>query len=111
LLTIQTRVNGMLGLASKAGKISFGVDATSEAIEKETAKLIIIAKDTSENTAKKIERLSVKKNIKSIYFGTIEENSLAIGKFNKAIIAIRDENFSKAILKIISGGDATWVIK
>ncbi len=107
MIQVQNKVSGMLGLASKAGKICFGVDATCEAIEKQIAKLVIIAKDASENTAKKIEKLSKEKNIKYIYFGTIEENSLAIGKFNKAIIAVKDQNFSEAILKIISGGDAT----
>ncbi len=35
----------------------------------------------------------------------IEEISKSIGKFNKAVISIKDSNFSKEILKIIDGGD------
>ena len=50
----------------------------------------------------------IEKNIEYIFFGTIEENSNAIGKYNKAIIAIKDKNFAEAILKIINGGDTKW---
>ena len=72
MIQVQNKVSGMLGLASKAGKICFGVDATCEAIEKQIAKLVIIAKDASENTAKKIEKLSKEKNIK--YFSYLRKS-------------------------------------
>lgn len=103
----QNKVNGLLGLSAKAGKIAFGNDAVIETIVKNTAKLVIIAEDTSQNTAKKIEREALKNNIKCVYFGTIENNSKVIGKENKAIISIKDINFADAIFKIISGGDIT----
>ena len=38
-------------------------------------------------------------------FGTIFDNSKAIGKVNKAIIGIKDKNLSKAILEKICGGE------
>lgn len=103
----QTKVYGMLGLSSRAGKITTGLDATIEAINKNQVYVVILAKDISENTQKKIEKICSDKKINIIYFGTIDENSRAIGKENKAVIAIKDENFANAILKIISGGDTT----
>lgn len=36
----------------------------------------------------------------------IEEMSNAIGQSNKAVIGIKDINFSKEIIKIINGGEA-----
>ena len=106
-MSVQTKVYGMLGLSSRAGKIAAGLDATIEAINKSKVYAVILAKDISENTQKKIEKICKEKNIDIIYFGTIDENSHAIGKENKAVIAIKDENFAEAILKIISGGDTT----
>ena len=108
MINVQTRVNGLLGLATKAGKISFGMQAVEESIEKNNASLVIIANDIAEASSKKIVKVCKEKNIDYIFFGTIEENSSAIGKYNKAIIAVKDKNFAEAILKIINGGDTKW---
>ena len=48
----------------------------------------------------------IENDIKCFVFGSIDENSKAIGKKNKAIIAVKDKNFSEAICRIINGGDA-----
>lgn len=93
------------GQLLKHGKIAFGAEAVEESINKKITKLVIIAKDTSENSIKRIEKICTDNNVKYVLFGTIEENSLAIGKYNKAIIGVKDQNFAEAILKIISGGD------
>ena len=39
-----------------------------------------------------------------IIFGTIFDNSRAIGKHNKAVIGIKDKNLADAIKKEIHGG-------
>ena len=39
----KEKIYGMLGLAAKAGKITFGAEATKEAILKSKVKLIIVA--------------------------------------------------------------------
>ena len=39
---------GLIGLATRAGKIVFGTDACLEQIIKKNAKLVIVAKDASE---------------------------------------------------------------
>ena len=49
----KLRVLGMLGLAAKAGKITFGADSCKEAIMKNKVKLIILAQDASERTKTK----------------------------------------------------------
>lgn len=67
---------------------------------------IIIAEDGSLKTKEKFQKIAKENNIPIFVFGTIDDNSKAIGKKNKAIIAIKDKNFSEAICKIINGGEA-----
>ena len=85
---MENKIYGLLGLSAKAGKLSFGTEAVLEKIFKNKIKLIIIAKDMSEKSKEKIPYY---------IFGTIFENSKAIGKVNKAIIGVEDKNFAEAI--------------
>lgn len=95
----QSKVNGLLGLATKAGKIVCGADATEEAIIKKKVFTIIIAEDSSLKTKEKFQKIANENHILVFIYGSIEENSRAIGKKNKAIIAIKDKNFSEAICR------------
>jgi len=95
------KVYGLLGLATRAGKIAFGTEQVLEAITYNKAKLVVIATDTSENSKKKIINTCDKNNVQYVEYGTIEQNSKAIGKTNKAVIAIKDIGFAESILKII----------
>lgn len=101
------KVLGLLGLATKAGKIIFGTDACIEGIEKNKIKLIIIATDASDRLKDKFVKLCSNKNnqIKLIIFGTINEISASTGKNNKAVIGVKDINFSNEIIKITNGGE------
>lgn len=100
----KLRVLGMLGLAAKAGKITFGADSCKEAIMKNKVKLIILAQDASERTKTKFIDMANKNDIPIYTISDMDEISKAIGKKNKAIVGIVDLNFSKAIEKIINGG-------
>lgn len=101
----EKKVFGLLGLATRAGKVSFGAEMCEEQINKNKIKFVVIASNASERTKKRFIELCNKKNIKFIEFGKIEDLSKAIGKENKAIIGIKDINFKNAILKIIDGGE------
>lgn len=100
----KAKLLGMLGLAAKAGKITFGADSCKEAIAKNRVKLILLAQDASERTKTKFTDLANINNIPVYNIANIEELSKAIGKKNKAVVGIIDLNFSKAIEKIINGG-------
>lgn len=92
------------GLASRAGKIVCGADAVKESIIFKKVFVVIIAEDASLTTREKFLRYASENNIQAFVFGNIDENSRAIGKKNKAIIALKDKNFSNAICQIINGG-------
>ena len=102
---IDSKILGLIGLAMKAGKISFGADSVEEDIKKKKVKLIIVSNEASERTKNKFQKLSDEHQIPLMIDGTIEEISHAIGKSNKAIIGIRDENFAKSIQNKYNGGD------
>jgi len=99
------KVYGLLGLCARAGKIVSGMDAVSDDLKRNKVKLVIIARDASEKTASNIKYLAEVKNVPVIVIGNIAENSKAIGKENKAIVCIKDNNFSKEMLKVIDGGE------
>lgn len=99
------KVYGLLGISAKAGKVFAGTDLVLEEMSKNKVKLVIIAEDASEKSIKNMKYYCNKQNVELIVYGTINENSKAIGKRNKAIIAIKDTNLANAIKKVIHGGE------
>ncbi len=101
----QNKALRLIGLATRAGKIAFGTVSVTETITNKKAKLVIIAKDAAERTQRNIIRIANENNIKVRLYETIQTLSKSIGKENKAVISIKDGNFSNEILKIIDGGE------
>ena len=99
------KVNGLLGLCTKAGKILAGTDSVLEEMLNKKVELVIVAEDSSEKTKKNIKYFCEKNKIEMIIYGSIENNSKSIGKHNKAIIGIKDKNLAEAIKKVIHGGE------
>lgn len=101
----NNKIYGLLGLARRAGKISFGTESAKETIEKKKAKLVIIAEDSSNRTKNNFKMLCEKLSVQVRIIGKIEDLSQSIGQVNKAVLVIKDENFAKEILKRIDGGE------
>lgn len=101
----QNKVLRLLGLATRAGKISFGMESSIDTIKKGKAKLILIAEDASDRTKRNVTMVANENNTPYRIYGNIEQLSKNIGKENKAIIVIKDINFAKEMLKIIDGGE------
>ena len=102
----NSKILGLIGLAARARKISFGADSVELEAQKRKVYLIILAQDSSERTKEKFQKISEKYNIPIIITQTIENLSKAIGKNNKANIGIGDINLAKEIQKINNGGEA-----
>jgi len=99
------KVFRLLGLATKAGKIAFGTESVIDTINKNKAKLVLVAEDAADRTKRNIIRISEENNVPVRVYGSIEILSKSIGKDNKAIVCIKDSNFSKEMLKVIDGGE------
>lgn len=101
----QNKVLRLLGLATRAGKIAFGTESVIDTIKKNKASLVLVAEDAAERTKRNIMRIAEENKVPIKIYESIETLSKSIGKENKAIIAIKDKNFSSEILKIIDGGE------
>ena len=97
----MNKLLGMLGLAKRAGKVSTGTFICEKMIKSNTARLVILAEDASENTEKAIKNACD-------YYGTklIKcSNKADLGHFSgakadRAVVCVNDNNFAKAILDI-----------
>lgn len=101
----NNKVYGLLGLSMKAGKISFGTEATIDMINKRKIKLIILSNDASDRTINNFKQKCEENNIPIYIFGDREQLSKAIGKTNKTVLGVKDKNLANAIKKILDGGD------
>ena len=102
---MNNKIYGLIGLARRAGKINFGTESSLELVKNRKAKLVIVAEDAAERTKKNFKIECENSNIPFRIFGTIDELSNAVGQDNKAVYAIKDENFAKELLKKIDGGE------
>lgn len=96
---------GYFGLCTRAGKIAFGTESVTYEIQNKKAKLVILAKDASDRTKLNFKKMCEQYKITYREILSIEEISNSIGKDNKAVIAIKDINFSNEIVKLIDGGE------
>lgn len=105
MLVNNKKILNLLGLAMRAGKIKYGNESCIESINKSKVKLVILASDASERTKTNFKQLCANKKISIYEFLNMDEISHAIGKQNKVVIGVCDENFSNEIIKILNGGE------
>lgn len=94
-------IYGLMGICQKAGKLVSGEFASEMAIKKGGVFLVILAEDASENTHKKFKNRCTHRHVPLVEFGTKESLGKAIGKEERATIAIVDENLAKKIAVLI----------
>lgn len=97
------KIMAMLGLCMKAGKLAYGSDMCEEKVKYKQVSLLIVADDASTNTKEKFSRVAKNNNIKIYFFSTIDELSSRIGKNNKAVYGIMDQNFAKKMNQLLEG--------
>ncbi|MCL2575241.1 MAG: ribosomal L7Ae/L30e/S12e/Gadd45 family protein [Defluviitaleaceae bacterium] len=102
--TNEKRILSMLSLAKKAGKIITGEDGCVKAIQKDNAKLVLVATDASDNTKKKFNDKTKFYNVPIHSIFTKEMVSANIGLQNRATIVITDEGFGSKIEDLIVKG-------
>lgn len=91
----------LLGLANRARKIISGEELTVKQIRNGNAKLVILSKDASPNTAKKI---TDKCNFYEIPMKLVENRFLlgqAIGREARVVVAVLDDGFAKKLVTLL----------
>lgn len=92
----------LLGLASRARKISSG-ELVLSAIRSKQAKLVIIAIDASENTKKKYIDKCTYYEIPYVWIDSSIMLSQAIGQNNRMAIAVNDAGFAEKLFGYLKG--------
>lgn len=98
LKVLNNKILALLGFASKAGKLSFGMNEAKICLKKGKSKLIVTACDVSEKSQKEIRFLSSNKDINVITLESISIKTLsdAVGR-KCGIISVNDSGFADAI--------------
>lgn len=91
------KIFGLIGLAKRAGKTAGGEFQVTASIKDRSAKLVIIACDASDNTKKNITDSCKFYNIDYIEYGQMEELGNFTGSGIRAVVAVKDAGFAKAI--------------
>lgn len=93
----MNKTYSMISLANKAGKLVSGEDAVRNSIRSGKVKLAILAEDASDNTKKRFINSAAFYNIALVTWGLKEELGSCIGKSERSVMGITDENFSKSL--------------
>ena len=98
---MNNKVYGMIGLATRAGKVVSGEFSTEKAVKEKKAHLVIVATDASDNTKKLFSDKTSYYKVPYRCFGTKATLGGAMGKEFRASIAVTDSNFAAQIMKHI----------
>jgi ribosomal protein L7Ae-like RNA K-turn-binding protein len=107
----EDSVLGMIGLATKARKTASGSEACEIAVRSAKAKLVIVAKNTSENTKNPLIRICGNNNVAIREFSSKESLGKYTGKPIRAVVAITDNGFANRIIELIDAMDQTEIEK
>ncbi len=96
---VSDKVLSLLGLAARARRVVSGEFSVEKAVKMKKAYLVIVANDTSENTAKKFRDKCKYYEIPIRFYGTKESLGAALGKEERACVAVQDEGFAKSMIE------------
>lgn len=91
----------MIGIATKAGKTVTGEFSTEKAVKEGKARLVVVAKDSSDNTKKKFQNMCDYYHTTICFFSDKVSLGNACGKDFRASMAITDEGLANAVKKQI----------
>ncbi len=101
---MTNKILSMIGLAVRAGKVKFGAFSTLASCDEGKAKLVIMPADLGASNRRSIEAKCKNTNVKFITVADKELLSHAVGRKDVTSVAICDDNFASAILKLYGGG-------
>ncbi|MCR4990228.1 MAG: ribosomal L7Ae/L30e/S12e/Gadd45 family protein [Lachnospiraceae bacterium] len=92
-------VSGLLSLCAAGRNLVSGEFSVEKAIKEGRASVVILAADASDNTKKAFSDSCSYRKIPLFIYGTKESLGHAIGKEERASVAITDEGLSKGIVE------------
>lgn len=105
---MNNKVLTLLGFASKAGKLCYGMEAAVYSIKSGKSRLVVVASDISVKSKKEVSFFAEKESVKQLILNdfNIKAVSDAVGR-KCGIVSIIDSGFADAVLKAyVEGGNA-----
>ena len=96
------KLASMLGLAQKAGKLVSGEFAVEMTVKNNKALLLLLAADSSDASKKNYRDMAAFYNVPLYEILSKQELGEAIGKAQRAAMAVTDSGFSRALEKLMS---------
>lgn len=95
------RLSGMMGLARRAGKLTFGFDAVLEDIAAGKAKAAFLSSDASARTAGGVKEKCAARGVRLAAL-PLSKTALgrAIGRDDVAVVAITDRSFADRLIEL-----------
>ena len=97
----MNKIFSMIGLATRAGKTVAGEFSVEKAVKTGKAFLVLVSDEASDNTKKLFLNKCKHYQIPVFVYGSKEELGISTGNGERASIAIIDEGFSRAIIKLL----------
>lgn len=98
---VESKAYSMLGLATRSRNLVSGEFSTEKAVKEKKAFLVIVAADASDNTKKQFRNMCNFHHVDYRELGSKAELGHAMGKEERASLAITNEGFAKSIVKIL----------
>lgn len=97
---MNDRLNGILGMARRAGRLIAGFDATVDAVKAGRAQLVLLAADLSPKTEKEL-RFAAEDAVPLLSVGLTKEEIGHAAGYGKpvGVVATEDKGFAAAIIK------------
>ena len=95
---INQKFLNMVGLCARAGKCLYGETACLSGIRANKVRLMLIDSAASENTRKRFADACAFRGVPCVFFS--EDVASAAGKPGRKLIAVADQNFASALLKL-----------
>ena len=101
-MDIRQKILNLIGLATKAGKTASGEFMTEKSVKSGKARLVIVSEEASENTRKMFDNMCTYYKVPIFFFAGKDELGHAMGKEMRASLAIVDDGFAKAVVKLMN---------
>lgn len=99
----EKKIEGLLGMAQRAGKTASGDVAIRKAIASGQAAALLVAEDVSERTRASLQKEATEKKIPFYAILTKDVLGRCLGKEVRAAVALLDQGFAKALEKELRG--------
>lgn len=92
---MEDKVLGLIGLATRAGKVITGIELCEKAAKSGRAQLVVLTRETSASTCKTFSKF----RIPNIYVESKEMLGRFTGKEYRSVAVITDKGLAQAVLK------------